>query len=166
MNEKTKDEISLAIKTARAYEKMAIAEAKKRANERIKEEVAEAHEAVVDTFRVALLSGMTARQAGLSYGSSDARTIKALVAEAMSNDGGKTKNPHPTWKLSNNGDGTFNITVYGLGDGKLSGHARCKMDEDRQNFSVVDGDMWIQIQLYKLGYKDDVIKEATNGMER
>jgi hypothetical protein len=26
--------------------------------------------------------------------------------------------------------------------------------------------MWIQIQLYKLGYKDDVIKEATNGMER
>jgi hypothetical protein len=27
---------------------------------------------------------------------------------------------------------------------------------------VIDGDMWIQIQLYKLGYKEEIIKEATN----
>jgi hypothetical protein len=35
------------------------------------------------------------------------------------------------------------------------------MDDDGENFSVIEGDMWIQIQLYKLGYKDYVIEEAT-----
>lgn len=154
------DELVLAIRTARAYEKVAIAEARKRAEERVKEETAEAHEKVIDIIRVALLSGMTARQVGLAYGSSDARTVKSLVLEAMSNDGGTTESSHPTWKLSRNADGTFNITAYALGEGKLSGHAVLKIDDDGENFSVIDGDMWIQIQLYKLGYKDDVLAEA------
>lgn len=153
-------ELSLAIKTARAYEKVALAEARKRAEEKVKEETAEAHEAVIDAIRVALLSGMTGRQVGLAYGSSDARTVKSLVLEAMSNDGGKTESTHPSWKLSRNQDGTFNITAYALGEGKLSGHAVCQIDDDGENFSVIDGDMWIQIQLYKMGYKDDVLAEA------
>ena len=154
------DELVLAIKTARAYEKVAIAEARKRAETMVKEETTDAHEALLDAIRVALLSGMTARQVGLAYGSSDARTVKSLVLEAMSNDGGRTENPHPTWKLSRNADGTFNITAYALGEGKLSGHAVLKLDDDGENFSVIEGDMWIQIQLYKLGYKDDVLAEA------
>jgi len=150
-----------AIKVARAYEKVAIAEARKRAEERIIEDTKEAHEKVLDAVRVALMAGETARQVGMAYGTSDARTARKLVSEAMANDDGQTINPHPEWKLSQNLDGTFNITAYGLGDGKLSGHAVCRMDDDGQNFSVIEGDMWIQIQLYKLGYKDYVIEEAT-----
>ena len=160
MKDKETNEIALDIRTARAYEKVAIAEARKRAEERVKEETAEAHEKVIDMVRVALLSGMTARQVGLAYGSSDARTVKSLVLEAMSNDGGTTESTHPTWKLSRNQDDTFNITAYALGDGKLSGHATCKIDDDGDNFSVIEGDMWIQIQLYRLGYKDNVLAEA------
>ena len=150
-----------AIKVARAYEKVAIAEARKRAEERVLEDTKDAHEKVLDAVRVALMAGETARQVGMAYGTSDARTARKLVSEAMANDDGETINPHPEWKLSKNPDGTFNITAYGLGDGKLSGHATLRMDDDGENFSVIEGDMWIQIQLYKLGYKDYVIEEAT-----
>lgn len=155
------EELLNAVKVARAYEKVAIAEARKRAEERIIEETKDAHEKVLEAVRRALLAGETARQVGMAYGTSDARTARKLVSEAMSNDDGETISPHPEWKLSRNDDGTFNITAYGLGEGKLSGHAICKMDDDGENFSVIEGDMWIQIQLYKLGYKDYVIEEAT-----
>jgi hypothetical protein len=44
----------------------------------------------------------------------------------------------------------------------MSGHALCRVDDDGENFSVLEGDMWIQIQLYKLGYRDEIVREATN----
>jgi hypothetical protein len=34
------------------------------------------------------------------------------------------------------------------------------IDEDKENFTCVEGDMWIQVQLYKLGFKDTVLEEA------
>jgi hypothetical protein len=154
------DELLLAVKTARAYEKLAVAEAKRRAEERVKEETIDAHEKLLDAVRDALMAGATARQIGIAYGSSDARTAKRLVEEAMMGDDGNTMNPHPNWKLSRNQDGTFNITVYSLGESGMSGHALCRVDDDGENFTVIDGDMWIQIQLYKLGYKDEVLAEA------
>jgi hypothetical protein len=158
---KTKNEdLLLAVKTARAYEKVAIAEAKRRAEERVKEETIEAHDKLLDSVRDALMAGATARQIGIAYGSSDARTAKKLVEEAMMGDDGQSLNPHPNWKLSRNQDGTFNITVYSLGESGMSGHALCRLDDDGENFSVIEGDMWIQIQLYKLGYKDEVLSEA------
>lgn len=156
------EELLNAVKVARAYEKVALAEAKRRAEERIKDETAEAHDKLIEAVREALLAGATARQIGIAYGSSDARTARKLVADAMTNDDGETLNPHPNWKLSRNQDDTFNITVYSLGDSGMSGHALCRVDDDGENFSVIEGDMWIQIQLYKLGYKDEIIKEATN----
>jgi hypothetical protein len=156
------DDLLLAVKTARAYEKLAVAEAKRRAEERVLEETAEAHERLLETVREALMAGATARQIGIAYGSSDARTAKKLVSEAMTSDDGDTLNPHPNWKLSRKDDGTFNITVYSLGESGMSGHALCRVDDDGENFSVLEGDMWIQIQLYKLGYRDEIVKEATN----
>jgi hypothetical protein len=156
------DDLLLAVKTARAYEKLAVAEAKRRAEERVLEETAEAHERLLETVREALMAGATARQIGIAYGSSDARTAKKLVSEAMTSDDGDTLNPHPNWKLSRNQDGTFNITVYSLGESGMSGHALCRVDDDGENFSVLEGDMWIQIQLYKLGYRDEIVREATN----
>jgi hypothetical protein len=160
MSKKNDDNLN-AIKVARAYEKVAIAEARKRADERVKEETAEAHEVVIEAVRVALMAGQTARQIGFAYGSSDPNTAKKLVSEAMASDDGDSLNPHPNWKLSRNPDGTFNITVYSLGESGMSGHALCQVDDDGENFSVIEGDMWIQIQLYKLGYKDEILKEAT-----
>jgi hypothetical protein len=78
----------------------------------------------------------------------------------MSSDDGDTLNPHPEWKLSLNDNGTFNIKAYSLGDRGLSGYGIFEIDQDGENFSCVEGDMWIQVQLYKLGLKDVVLAEA------
>lgn len=157
---KKNDDVLNQIRVARAYEKVALAEARKRAEERIKEDTKEAHEAVIEAVRVALMAGQTARQIGFAYGSSDPNTAKKLVNEAMENNSFDIANPHPEWKLSKNSDGTFSIKAYSLGESGLSGFGTFKIDEDGENFSCVDGDMWIQVQLYKLGQKDRVLEEA------
>ena len=157
---KKNDDVLNQIRVARAYEKVALAEARKRAEERIKEDTKDAHETLIEAVRVALLAGQTARQIGFAYGSSDPNTAKRLVNEAMENDSFDIANPHPEWKLSKNSDGTFNIKAYSLGESGLSGYGTFSIDEDGENFSCVDGDMWIQVQLYKLGQKDRVLEEA------
>ena len=154
------EDIVLAIKTARAHEKIAIAEATKRARLVIEQETATEHEAIVEEVRRALVLGMSARQIGLAYGSSDPHTARRLITEALGGTTPDTISSHPGWKLTTNEDDTFSITAYGLGDGKLSGHGVFKIDDDGENFSLVEGDMFIQVQLYRLGYKDVVLEEA------
>lgn len=160
MSKKETEEISTAIKTARALEKIAIAEARKRAEEYIVKETAEEHEAIVEAVRRALGAGMSARQIGMAYGSSDPHTAKKLITEAMAGSSPDTLSTHPEWKLTHNVDGTFSINAYSLGDAKLSGFGKFKLDDDGENFSLIEGDLFVQLQLYKLGYKDAVIKEA------
>lgn len=162
MSKKDIEEISQAIKTARAHEKIAIAEAQRKASEWVRNQTTEEHEAIVEAVRRALGAGMSARQIGVAYGSSDPKTAKRLILEAMGNNSNDPADVsgHPEWKLTNNADGTFSINAYSLGDAKLSGFGTFKIDEDGENFSLVDGDMWIQIQLYKLGFKDTVLEEA------
>jgi len=160
VSKKNTEEIALSIKTARALEKIAIAEAQKRAHERIIEEVKEEHEAIVEAVRHALGAGMSARQIGMAYGSSDPHTAKRLITEAMAGTTAESLSGHPEWKLTHNGDGTFNITAYSLGDAKLTGFGKFKIDDDGENFSLVEGDLFVQLQLYKLGYKDAVLEEA------
>ena len=157
---KKDDDILNPIRMARAYEKVAIAEAKRRAEDQIRHETKEAHDKLLEAVRVALMSGQTVRQIGMAYGSSDPTTARRIVNEAMANEDGQTINPHPAWQLSRNLDGTFNIKAYSLGDSGLNGFGVFQIDEDGENFSCIDGDMFIQVQLYKLGYKDIVIAEA------
>jgi hypothetical protein len=160
MSKKEIEEVSLAIKTARAYEKIAIAEATKRARVIIEAETATEHEAIVEEVRRALVLGMSARKIGIAYGSSDPHTARRLISEALGGTTPDTLSAHPEWKLTRNDDDTFSITAYGLGDGKLSGHGVFKIDDDGENFSLVEGDMFIQVQLYRLGHKDTVLEEA------
>jgi len=157
---KEMDAIALAIKTARANEKIAIAEATKRAKLVIEQETSGEHGAVVEQVRHALVIGMSARQIGKAYGSSDPHTAKRLITEALAGTTPDTMSSHPEWKLTRNVDGTFSITAYGLGDAKLSGFGTFKIDDDGENFSLIDGDMFLQVQLYRLGYKDVVLEEA------
>jgi hypothetical protein len=157
---KHQEEIAVAIKTARAYEKIALAEAQLRANKRVIEETKDEHEAVVEEVRKALGAGMSARQIGMAYGSSDPKTAKRLITEAMAGTSPDTISTHPEWKLTKYDDGTFGINAYGLGDAKLTGFGKFKIDEDGENFTCIEGDHFVQIQLYKLGYKDAVLEEA------
>ena len=161
MSKKTNDEIVQAIKTARAHEKIAIAEAQRKASKWVIEETKAEHEVIVEAVRRALGAGMSARQIGVAYGSSDPKTAKRLILEAMgASEVAGDSSAHPEWKLTRNDDGTFNINAYSLGDAKLTGFGTFKIDEDGENFSLISGDMWIQIQLYKLGFKDTVLEEA------
>lgn len=162
MSKKDIEEIEHAIKTARAHEKIAIAEAQRKAAEWVIKETAGQHEVIVEAVRRALGAGMSARSIGQAYGSSDPKTAKRLILEAMGNNSNDPTDlsGHPEWKLTRNDDGTFNINAYSLGDAKLTGFGTFKVDEDGENFSLVEGDMWIQIQLYKLGFKDTVLAEA------
>lgn len=155
-----KEELLEAVKFARAHEKLAIAEAQARAKVRIVEETKEAHDKVIEAVREALMAGQTARQIGFAYGSSDPSTARRLVQEALLNDDGETINEHPNWTLKKNADGTFSITAHSLGDTGMSGFGVFKIDDDGENFSLIEGDLFLQIQLYKLGYKDAVLKEA------
>lgn len=158
---KETEEIALAIKTARAHEKIAIAEARRRMEEVILEETKAEHEVIIEAIRRALGAGMSARKIGEAYGSSDPKTAKRLISEAMGTAGETGDvSAHPTWKLTRNDDGTFNINAYGLGEAKLTGFGKFKIDDDGENFSLIEGDMWIQIQLYKLGYQEQVLAEA------
>lgn len=160
MSKRDTDQIALTIKTARALEKIAIAEAQKRAHERVIEETKVEHEAIVEAVRHALGAGMSARQIGIAYGSSDPHTAKKLITEAMAGATAETLSGHPEWKLTHNDDDTFNITAYSLGEAKLTGFGKFKLDDDGDNFSIIDGDLFVQLQLYKLGYKDAVLAEA------
>lgn len=161
MAKKDVDEIIYAIKTARAHEKIAIAEAQRKAAEWVQEQVVEQHEVIIEAVRRALGAGMSARQIGTAYGSSDPKTAKKLILEAMGGtDESSDSSAHPEWKLTRNDDGTFNINAYSLGEANLSGYGTFKIDDDGDNFSLIEGDLWIQIQLYKLGFKDTVLAEA------
>lgn len=159
-DKKDVDAVRAAIKTARAAEKVAISNAKRKLADLVDEMVAHEHATVLDAIRRALVIQMSGRQIGTAYGSSDPHTIKRLINEAVagvtSTDGGV----HPEWKLTRNMDGTFTITAFGLGENKLSGEAVFKVDDDRENFTMIDGDNFVAMQLYKLGYKDDVLREA------
>lgn len=157
---KKNDELLEAVKFARAYEKLAVAEAQNRAKLRVIEETKDAHDAVIEAVRAALMAGQTARQIGFAYGSSDPNTARKLVQEAMLNEDGETVNEHPNWTLKKNSDGTFSITAHSLGETGLNGFGVFQVDEDGENFSLIEGDLFLQIQLYKLGYKDAVLKEA------
>jgi hypothetical protein len=101
--------------------------------------------------------GMSSRKIGEAYGSSDPHTIRRLLNEAVAGTTSSSGEAHPEWKLTRNGDGTFTITAYSLGDAKLSGSGIFSIDEDGENFSLVDGDAFIAVQLYKLGQKDIVL---------
>lgn len=153
---KKNDSLLDAVRIARANEKIALAEAKRKAEIMIAQQTAGQHEAVLEAIRNASLGGQSVRQIGLAYGSSDPGTAKKIVQEAMGSSGG-VANPHPEWHLVKREDGLFTINVYDLNG--MTGSALCSLDEDGQNFSVVDGDAWIQIQLYRLGFLDVVLEE-------
>lgn len=158
------DTLLNAVRTARAREKEAISEAKRKFQEFVEREAQAAHAEVVSAIRAAVIGGQNVRQIGIAYGSMDANTIKRLIVEATDVTETKTKGgAHPDWSLTKHQDGTFTVKATSLGDTGMSGMARFTLDEDGENFSYTDGDEWLQLQLYRLGYKEAII-EAYYGL--
>lgn len=155
----TKDEAILAeITRTRTDEKHAIREARKHFDDWIREQVKDEHERVLEAVRVALSEGLSNSRIGTAYGSTDWRTIAGLIDEALERtvSTGNT----PEWRIEHNDDGTFDIITYGLGDNKITGTVTCKMDDDGENFSFVEGEFAIPLQIYRLGYHEEVVNEV------
>jgi len=148
-----------AVRMARVREREASQIARRELQAMIEKATKKAHAEVVASVRAAVLGGQSARQIGLAYGSSDPHTIRKLIAEATSDIAGNGDGSHPDWMLTRFSDGSFQIEVVSLGDTGLSGSAVFKIDEDGENFTAVDGDAWIQVQLYRLGYRDAIMEE-------
>lgn len=153
------DNLLNSVKAARQREKEAISDAKRKFQEFVEREAQMAHAEVVSAIRLAVIGGQNARQIGIAYGSSDPGTIKRLIAEATDTTATKVRGgSHPDWTLNKHQDRSFTVKVSSLGETGLSGAARFTIDEDGENFSIVSGDEWLQLQLYRLGYKEAILE--------
>lgn len=161
---KTKDEALLnAIKLTRQTEKSALAEARAKASEWVRTETVEQHSKVLEAIRNALVAGYSARQIGLAYGSTDPYTAKRLITEAEAMGGSnftEARENHPEWLVEVHDDDQFTIRAFALGDQKLSGEGLFRIDEDGLGFTQIDGDSFIQIQMYRLGLVEQVLEEV------
>lgn len=151
-----------AIKVARLVEKAARDSARRRLEALIDNEVTLEHEKVLEAVRVAILEGHSIRQIGFAYGSSDPYTAKRIVTEALA-DMTSAEAPEDVrqWRLfvDQENPEQFDVQVYSLGESGVSGRATFTLDEDGQNITAIDGDLWISIQLYKLDLVNEIVKE-------
>jgi hypothetical protein len=153
-----------AVKASRLREKQAVAIAKSKFQDFLARETEDAHAEVVSAVRLAVLNGVSARQIGIAYGSTDPYTIRRLIAEATVNNELADTKSHPDWLLTPLGGDRFRLEVFSIGDTGLSGSAVCVLDEDGENFTVLEGDLWIQVQMYRLGYHRQVVLECKEKM--
>ncbi len=155
-NEKTLNNI----KVHRLLEKAAREEAKRRLEFLVDREVAEVHEKVMEAVRVAVLEGHSIRQIGFAYGSSDPHTARRIIAEACADlQVDEDTEEIRKWRMFVNDDDSFDIQVYSIGESEQSGRATFTIDPDGTNITATDGDLWIGIQLYRLGLVPEIVKE-------
>ena len=152
------DELLELIKEARHRERETQKQARKELQQAIERATGKAHSEVISAIRAALVGGQSARQIGIAYGSSDPYTIRKLILEASINIEGGNPN-HPDWIMTKNDNGSFSVQVMSLADTGLSGNATFTIDDDGENFTAIDGDLWMQMQLYRAGYRDAIIEE-------
>lgn len=107
--------------------------------------------------RVAYEVGASKASIGRHLGTKNYASVSQILESA--GIAPQTDKAHPEWSVERVAPGKALIRSYGLGDAKMSGSATIVLDEDGENFSTIDGDAFIEIQLYKLGFKDQVIRE-------
>lgn len=157
------EEILLAIHASRQAEKLALASAVKRARQIAIAETKPQHDEVLANVRQAVQLGMSMRQIGTAYGSSDPKTIKRLIDEATLGfvpDADSDEPVNRDWTIEKNADGSFVLSAYGWGEQRLSGNGVFTIDTDGTNITQIDGDGWIQIQAYRLGFVEQIIGEV------
>lgn len=147
-----------AVRKARLAERLALAEAKGRMQELIKQETAPQHAKVLEAIKEAMFAGASKRQIAIAYGTTDAGTIKRLIEEATQ-ETIVTENDDEThaWELHGNV-----LTVYNFGTAGKNGSATISIDEDGENITAVDGDLWIVPTAYRLGEVKKIVR-ALNG---
>lgn len=146
-----------AITEARAKHREAIKVAQEKLKTFIEDETREYYQQLIDSVRLALVDGHSARQIGMAYGSSDPATIRKLIEDAGVDEASVVA--QASWRSALHGDKLV-VRVVAFGPDKLTGEATFDIDEDGQNITVTDGDFWLQSLLYKEGIVEEVIANA------
>lgn len=157
-----------SIGNARAAERDAIREAKIKYDSLIQAETSVAHDSVLEAIREAVFAGMSTRQIGFAYGSSDPHTAKRIVEEAMLVFENANDQPNAGWKITLvEGDNSlFTLKVYSFGYNKQDGLVKVSVDEDEINITAQGGDFWVVSQLYRQGLVENVLKDYWKGRNK
>jgi hypothetical protein len=153
--------LAAKIADARIAEREAIREAKIKYESFIAAETSVAHDVVLECVREAVFAGMSTRQIGFAYGSSDPHTAKRIVEEAMAGFASETSEAASGWKITipENDNSLFTLKVYSFGDNKQDGQVEASVDEDEVNITAQGGDYWVVSQLYRQGLVENVLKD-------
>lgn len=153
--------LATKITDARLEEREAIRLAKIKYESLIQAETVVAHDGVLECVREAVFAGMSTRQIGFAYGSSDPHTAKRIVEEAMAGFENAADEPHAGWKITlpENDNSLFTLKVYSFGDNKQDGQVDASVDEDEINITAQAGDYWVVSQLYRQGLVENVLKD-------
>jgi hypothetical protein len=146
-----------AITDARAKHREAIKVAQEKLKSFVEDETREYYQQLIDSIRLALVDGHSARQIGAAYGSSDPGTIRKLIDDAGVDDTSVTA--QSSWRSALHGNDLV-VRVVAFGPDKLTGEATFIIDEDDENITATDGDFWLQSLLYREGIVGEVIANA------
>ena len=146
-----------AITEARAKHREAIKVAQEKLKGFIEAETKEYYDSLIDSIRLALVDGHSARQIGMAYGSSDPATIRKLIEDAGVDEASVTA--QASWRSALHGDDLV-VRVIAFGPDKLTGEATFAIDPDGENITATDGDFWMQSLLYREGIVKEVIDYA------
>lgn len=143
-----------AISEARAMHRAAVKVAQEKLKTFIEDETREYYNALIDAVRLALVDGHSARQIGMAYGSSDPGTIRKLIEDAGVDDSSVV--PQSALRVVRYGD-QLAVRIVAFGADQQTGEATFTIDEDGENITAVDGDLWVQSVLYREGVVQEVI---------
>lgn len=143
---------------ARAKYQEAVEVAKKKLAEFVNKETEEYYLLMIESIRLAVMDGLSARQIGIAYGSSDPHTIKRLIEASgvTPADVGLV----PSWRTTWNGDSEFTLRVVAFGSDKVTGEATFTVDADGENITATHGDFWLQSVAYKEGLVERILEDA------
>lgn len=146
-----------AISEARAKHREAIKVAQEKLKTFVEDETREYYSDLIDSIRLALVDGHSARQIGAAYGSSDPATIRKLIDDAGVDDTSVTA--QSSWRSALHGDDLV-VRVVAFGPDKLTGETTFSIDPDGENITATHGDFWMQSLLYREGIVKEVIDYA------
>jgi predicted DNA-binding protein (UPF0251 family) len=149
-----------AITVARTTYQEAVVVAKQKLADYVIKETEEYYLSLIEAIRLAVVDGLSARQIGMAYGSSDPHTIKRLIDAAGVDN--KDVQKSSSWKTTWDGDKMFALRVVAFGADRQTGEATFVVDDDGENITATHGDFWLQ----SLVYKEDGLVERILKHER
>jgi hypothetical protein len=105
-------------------------------------------------MRLAEEAGVPRTQLGKAIGTTNYRTVQEILSNTESLNV-KDEMSDGKWSLTSLPDGTFSLSIYGMGVGAVSGEAIVKVVN--QDFEYVAGDEFVIPQVYRNGYAERIL---------